>query len=125
MQILSFANRISKRYASFYFSNVHVFPNPISDREEWEYYLPIFKGDEWEIIAKHLLDFNECMHQLSIVHEDVLIKMARSSLEGNAREWCRYLPRSNIYSLKEFHTAFNYSCKSMYLVDFLYDEGCK
>jgi hypothetical protein len=34
--------------------------------------------------VEHLLDFHECMHRLGIVHEDVLMKMFRYSLEGNA-----------------------------------------
>jgi hypothetical protein len=73
-----------------------------------------FKGEYWEVPVEHLLDFHECMHKMDIIHEDVLMKMFRYSLEGKVREWCRYLPPSNISSLKEFHVIFNSYCKGMY-----------
>jgi hypothetical protein len=75
---------IAVRYVSFDFSNIPGFPNLVPDREEWENSLLKFKGEDWEVPAEHLLDFHECMHQLGIVHEDVLINMLRYSLEGNA-----------------------------------------
>lgn len=71
MKILPFVDQIAKRYASFDFSNIPVFPNLMPDTQEWGNYLPKFKGDNWEIPAKHLLYFHECMHQLNIVHEYV------------------------------------------------------
>jgi hypothetical protein len=70
--------------------------------------------------AEHLLDFHECMRQLGIVHEDVLLKMFRYSLEGKAREWCRYFPPSNISSLKEFHVSFHNYCKDIFPVESLF-----
>jgi hypothetical protein len=54
------------------------------DKDEWESCLPRFKGEYWEVPAEFLLDFHEYMHQLSIVHEDVLIKMFKYSLEGKS-----------------------------------------
>jgi hypothetical protein len=62
---------------------------------------------------------------LGIVHEDVLIKMFRYSIEGKVREWCRYFPPSSISSLKEFHAAFHTYCKEIFSTDFLYDECCE
>jgi hypothetical protein len=91
---------------SFDFSNVPGFPNPMPERDEWESCLPRFRGNDWEVPVEHLLDFHEYMRQLSIVHEDVLMKMFRYSLEGKAREWCRSFPPSSISSLKEFHAIF-------------------
>jgi hypothetical protein len=116
---------LAQRYAIFYFSNVPGFLNPMPERNEWESCLPKFKGEYWEVPAEFLLDFHEYMRQLGIIHEDVLMKMFRYSLEGKAREWCRSLPQSNISSLKEFHVVFNSYCKRKYAVDFLYDECCE
>jgi len=77
---------LAQRYEIFYFSNVLGFLNPIPERNEWESCLMKFKGEDWEIYVEFLLDFHECMHQQAIIHEDVLIKMLRYSLEGKAWE---------------------------------------
>jgi hypothetical protein len=55
------------------FSNVPGFPNPMPDKDKWEICLPKFKGEDWEVPAEFLLDFHECMHQLDIFHEYVLV----------------------------------------------------
>jgi hypothetical protein len=62
---------LAQRYAIFCFSNVHDFPNPMPDRDECGDSLPRFRGYDWKVPTKHLLDFHECMHKLDIVHEDV------------------------------------------------------
>lgn len=82
------------------------FLNLILLEDEWENCLPRSNGDDGEIPSEHLIEFHECMHQLGIVHEYLLMKMFRYSLEGNAQEWCRYLPFSSIYSMKELHISF-------------------
>jgi hypothetical protein len=64
------------------------------------------------------------MHRLGIIHDDVLMKMFRYSLEGKAHEWCRSLPAASVASLRDFHVAFNSYCKQKYYVDFLYEECC-
>jgi hypothetical protein len=76
---------IDARYVSFDFSNILGFPNLVPDKEEWGHCLPRFRGEYWEVLVEHLLDFHECMHQLGIIHEDVLINMFRYSMEGNAK----------------------------------------
>ena len=65
----------------------------------------------------------QCMVQLDIYHEDVLMKMFVFSLEGDAREWYRSLPPSSIYSLKEFHTIFHHRCERYFSREILL-EGC-
>jgi hypothetical protein len=66
------------------------------------------------------------MDQLKIHHEDALMKFFMYSLEGDAHVWYRSLPASNIYSLREFHAAFNgkmYFPAELLLVDCC--EQCK
>jgi len=62
---------------------------------------------------------------LGIIHEDVLLKMFRYSLEGKAREWCRSLPPSSFSSLKDFHTAFHSYCKRIYPAKCLLNNCCE
>lgn len=102
---------LAQRYEFCDFSNISGFPNLVPDREVWEHCLPRFGGINYDHPGEHLLDFHDCMHRLNIDHEDVLIKLFRFSLEGDAREWCRTLPVASIHSLKYFHTAFNNHCK--------------
>ena len=97
---------LAHRYAFFDFSNISGFPNLVPDRSEWEGPLPRFRGEYWEVQAKLLLNFHECMLKLKVVHEDVMIKLLRYSLEGQSHDWRRSLPPSSISSLREFHTVF-------------------
>jgi hypothetical protein len=75
---------ITRRYAFCDFFHVYGFLSPMPGRDEWESCLPRFKGEDWEVPTEHLLDFHECMHNMDIIHEDVLINMFRYSLEGNS-----------------------------------------
>jgi hypothetical protein len=65
---------LAQRFSFCDFSDVIGFPNPILSRDEWEGTLPTFKGGDWEVLAEHLLDFHEFIHECQIVHEDVKIK---------------------------------------------------
>jgi hypothetical protein len=65
------------------------------------------------------------MHQLGIHHEDVLMNMFMYSLEGDAREWYRYLPPASISSLKEFHATFSDHCKRFFPADLLFENCCE
>jgi hypothetical protein len=71
---------LSQMYAFCDFSNVPSFFDHFPGRDEWGSCLPKFRGDDLEVPAKHLLDFHECMHKLSIVHEYVLIKCSNIPL---------------------------------------------
>jgi hypothetical protein len=114
----------AKRYAFCDFSKIVGFPNPVPSRDEWENSLPIFRGEEWEVPAEHLLDFHDYMHRLQVVHEDVQIRLFCFSLEGIARDWYRSLPYASINSLADFHASFHVFCKDHFPDDLLYPECC-
>ncbi len=65
------------------------------------------------------------MDQLSIHHEDVLMKMFVYSLDGHARKWYKTLPASSISSLKDFHHAFYSHYKITYQAERLYENCCE
>jgi hypothetical protein len=115
---------LAQRLAFCDFSDVVGFPNPMLSRGEWEGSLPTFKGEDWEVPAKHLLDFHEFIRERQIVHEDVKIKIFRYSLKGAALDWCRSLPAASINSLKGFHDTFNLFCKDEFSADVLFPECC-
>ena len=73
---------LANRYAFCDFSKNVGFPNPVPSRDEWEISISIFRGEEWEVPAEHLLDFHDFIYRPEIVHEDVQIKLFRYSLEG-------------------------------------------
>ena len=55
------------------------------------------------------------IHKLGVkLHEDSLMKMFMTSLEGNARSWYEGLPTGSLYSLREFHTIFHEHFKDQY-----------
>ena len=62
---------LANRYAFCDFPNISGYPNSVPSRDEWENILPIFRGEEWEVPAEHLLDFHDFIHWLQVVHEDV------------------------------------------------------
>jgi hypothetical protein len=65
------------------------------------------------------------MLEHNFVHEDVLIKMFRFSLEEDVLEWCQSLPIASILSLKDFHDAFNLYYKETYMSHIILDDCCK
>ena len=78
------------------FFDIPFFPNPVPHMDEMEGHLPKFKDENDDNPIDHLLEFHECMHQLNIVHEDVLMKMFIYSLEEDACEWSMSLHPSSI-----------------------------
>jgi hypothetical protein len=116
---------LAPRFAPFNFLVVPGFPNNVPIVDEWGDYLPRFIGDDHDHPAQHLIDFHQCMDQLDINHEDALLKMFMYSLEGDARQWYRSLPISNILSLKDFHASFHSYCKRIYSIELLLDECCE
>jgi len=115
---------IEKRYAFCNLSSIVGYPHSIPSRHEWEHSLPIFRGEEWEVPAEHLLDFHEFIHRLQIIHEYVKIKLFKYSLEGIALDWCRSLPASRIHSLTSFHYAFHLFCKYEFPAKGLFEDCC-
>ena len=73
---------LAQRLAFCDFSDVVGFQNLMLSRGEWEGSIPTFKGEYWEVSAKHLQDFHEFIRERQIVHEDVQIKLFRYSLKG-------------------------------------------
>jgi hypothetical protein len=116
---------VARRYAFCDFTNIVGFPHPVPTISEWDDYLPRFRGCKDDHPGEHLSNFHKCMLEHNFVHEDVLIKMFRFSLEEHAREWCQSLLAASIHSLKEFHTVFHHYYKNIYLVDFPFDNCCK
>jgi hypothetical protein len=114
----------AQRFVFCDFSNIVGFPNPMLSRDEWEGFLPTFKGEYWEVSAEHLLDFHEFVHERQIVHKDVHIKLFRYSLKGEALDWCRSLPASSINSLASFHDAFNTFYKEKFPAESLFENCC-
>jgi hypothetical protein len=92
---------------------------------EWMDYLPTFKEDKGDNPAQHLITFHQCMDQLDIHHEDVLMKMFMYSLKGDAREWYFSLPASSIFSLRYFHVAFNEHCKRYFYKELIFEHCCE
>jgi hypothetical protein len=98
----SIAAKIAARYAPFDFSNILGFPNPMPSTKDWEDCLPRFREDDDDCPTQHLIDFHECMYQLGIFHEDVLMKMFMISLDGDAHQWYKSLHVACISSLRIF-----------------------
>jgi hypothetical protein len=116
---------LAKRYAFCDFSDIAGFPHPVPTIIEWDDYLPRFRGSKNDHPGEHLFNFHKCMLEHGFVHEDVLIKLFKFSLEENAREWCQSLPNVSIHSLKDFHVAFNSYYEKFYSADLIFDNCCK
>ena len=97
---------LAKRYAFCDFSDIVGFPHPVPTIIEWDDYLPRFRGRKDDHLGEHLFNFHKCILEHGFIHEYVLIKLFKFSLEGNAREWCQSLPTVSIHSLKDFHVIY-------------------
>ena len=91
----------------------------------WGDCLPWFRESKEDNPLDHLIRFHQCMVQLNIQHEDVLMKMFMYSLEQDAREWYFSLPAASISSLKEFHTCFQKHCKYVFSAEFFFKDCCE
>jgi hypothetical protein len=116
---------LAKRYAFCDFSDIVGFPHAVPTIIEWDDYLPRFRGSKDDHPGEHLFNFHKCMLEHGFVHEDVLIKLFKFSLEEKAREWCQSLPAVSIHSLKDFHVAFNSYYEKIYSADLIFDNCCK
>ena len=54
-------NILTQRYEFCDFSNVSRLPNPVPDRDQWEGFLPRFRGEDWEVPAEHLIFTSVCI----------------------------------------------------------------
>ena len=116
---------LAQRFAPLKFSVVLGFPNLVPPSLEWMDYLPTFKEEKEYNHAQHLVTFHQCMYQIGILQEDVLMKMFMYSLKGDAREWYFSLYASNIHSLRDFHVAFNKHCKRYFPHELLLEYCCE
>ena len=64
------------------------------------------------------------MLEHDFIHEDVLIKMFRFSLDEHDHEWCPSLLVASIHALKDFHMDFNSDYEKIYPVEILFEECC-
>jgi hypothetical protein len=91
---------VAARFAPLNFVDIDSFPNVVPAMDIWGDYLPRFRERKEDNPSDHLIRFHQCMAQLNIHQEDVLMKMFVYSLEGDAHEWYRSFPPSSISSLK-------------------------
>jgi hypothetical protein len=120
----AFAALLARRFAPLDFLTIPGFPHPIPSIDIWGDHLPIFAEKKEDNPLDHLIRFHQCMVQLNIHDEDVLMKMFMYSLEGDAHEWYKSLPSSSIPFLKEFHTTFHHHCERFFSQEFLL-EHCR
>ena len=67
----SFSTLLAQRLAPLDFSSIPGFPHTLPDMSEWGDFLPVFKEEEEDSPAEHLLKFHECMDILDQQHEYV------------------------------------------------------
>ena len=77
---------VAARFSTLKFSAIAEFPNDVPTMDEWGDFLPHFREKEEDNSTHHVIKFHQCMDQLSIHHEDVLMKMFMYSLDGCARQ---------------------------------------
>ena len=116
---------VDARFSLLNFSAIAGFPNDVPTMAESGYFLLRFREKEEDNSTHHVIKFHQYMDQLSIHHEDVLMKMFMYSLDGPARQWYRTLPPSSISSFKDFHDAFYLYCKRIYPAECLFEDCCR
>jgi hypothetical protein len=116
---------LARGFAPLNFSSISGFPNPVPHLLEWGDLLPVFREEIDDDLAQHLVNFHQCMEQLNLHQEDVLMKMCMFSLKDDARDCYFSLPAASISTLREFHAAFNFHCKRYYSSEFLFHDCCE
>jgi len=90
---------VAARFAPFNFADIVGFPNDVPTIDIWGDFLPRFIENDEDNPTLHVIKFYQCIYQLNIHHEDVLMNMFMYSLEGDDREWYQSFPPSSISSL--------------------------
>jgi hypothetical protein len=116
---------LAQNFSPFNFSSISGYPHPVPAINEWDDYLPRFRGSKHDHPGEHLLKFHVCMLEHGFFHEDVWIKMFSFSLEEDALGWCLSLPAASIHSLKDFHDAFNSYYGKIYPAHLIFYDCCK
>ena len=84
---------LSARYAPMNRAHIPGFPNRIP-KVDWQTGLPKFKDQKNNDAALHLVRFHIHIHKLGVkLHEDSLMKMFMTTLEGDVRSWYEGLSR--------------------------------
>jgi hypothetical protein len=112
---------LAKRFSPLNFSVISSYPHPVPQIDEWQDILPRFYEGENDNPIEHVLEFHALMQQLDIQHEDIRMKFFMFSLQGYVRIWYHSLEPSSIYSLKEFHAAFNIHCQKFYSSELIFE----
>jgi hypothetical protein len=64
-----------QKFSPFNFSAIYGYPHPVPAINEWDDYLPRFRGSKHDHPGEHLLKFHAYMLEHGFFHEDVWIKM--------------------------------------------------
>jgi hypothetical protein len=121
----AFAGLLARRFAPLNFSTIPGFPHLVPFMDIWGDYLPRFREAKEDNPSDHLIRFHQCMAQLHIHDEDVLMNMFFYSLEGDAHKWYFSLTPSSISSLKAFHGVFHEHCKMYFSQELLFEHCCE
>ena len=66
---------LARRFAPSNFSDIPGFANSVPTMDVWGDCLPRFRESKEDNPADHLITFHQCMVQLNIQHEDVLMNI--------------------------------------------------
>ena len=114
------------RYAPLDRAHIPGFPSRMH-QIDWLSSLPKFRDEEGDDATLHLVRFHMHVRKLKVsFHDDCLMKMFMTSLEGRSWSWYEGLPHASIHSFKVFHATFYEEYKESYpalsLVNNCYDH---
>jgi hypothetical protein len=73
---------------------------------KWLKRIPLFAGRLGESVEEHLDKFLQVVSDFEVEHEDVVMRMFVSTLEGEARAWYKSLPDASIDGWDSFQGKF-------------------
>jgi len=82
-------------------STLHPYPPKFLD------YMPLFVGEDHNIVEKNLGAFHNVIDNLEIMHEDVVMRLFAKSLVGDVALWFKNLEVGSIGSWDELFGAFS------------------
>jgi hypothetical protein len=81
------------------------YPHDLPARK-WLKCLPLFAGRSKELVEDHLASFSKLLDDFEVEHEDLVIRMFVSTLEGEARTWYKSLLNASIDGWDSFQEKF-------------------
>jgi hypothetical protein len=98
------------------------FPNYPHDlpTRKWIKRIPLFPWRLGESIEKHFAKFLQVVGDFDVEHEDVMMRMFVSTLEGEARSWHKSLPDASIDGWDSFQDKFTKRWANTQDIFFLY-----